>query len=163
MADSKQDFTTVIGPDASFKGEISFESSAKVLGRVEGSIASKDRIHIADGSDCKATVTAKEIAVEGHIEGNCEASDRIEILANGRITGDVVAARMNMAEGASINGYCRIGVSGNGQARTSQTEVKPASGSATSDGSASGGSSSGGSSSGAGQAQKAQPAAAGKK
>ncbi len=131
MAPSEQEFSTIIGPDARVKGEVSFESAAKVLGTLEGSVTGKGKVHVANGSRCKATVTAKEVAVEGHIEGNVEASDRVEIMANGKITGDVVAAKMNMAEGASINGYCRIGVSTDDSSRStssrsaSTTEPKP--------------------------------------
>lgn len=120
---TKEQFETVIGADATFKGELTFDSSANVLGKVEGSINAKGRIHVAKGADCKATVSAKEVAVEGHIDGNVEAEDRVEILANGCITGDVVAARMNMAEGASINGFCRVGVNGAAKSATT-TEVK---------------------------------------
>lgn len=134
MAATTDEFTTIIGKDANFKGELTFEGGAKVLGRFEGSIDSKGKLHIADGSNCKATVSAKEVSVEGHIEGNVEAGDRVEIMANGVITGDVVAARMNMAEGASLNGYCRIGSTGSsngkasaagGSSTSSTTEVKP--------------------------------------
>ena len=129
MADSSQEFATVIGPDASFKGDLRFESAAKVLGRFEGSITSKGKVHVADGSECKATIAAKEIAVEGRIEGNVEAGDRIEIRPTGIVMGDIVAARMIMAEGASINGHCHIGP--NGQATSqgkpaSAAEAKPA-------------------------------------
>lgn len=133
MADAKQDYQTIIGQDARFKGELSFETSANILGNIEGSINSKGRVNVADGSECKATITANEISVEGHVEGNVEAKDRVEIKANGRITGDVVAAKMNMNEGASINGYCRIGVNGQAGANKSgaATEVKPESGSAS--------------------------------
>jgi cytoskeletal protein CcmA (bactofilin family) len=120
MAPSEQEFSTIIGPDARVKGEVSFESAAKLLGTLEGSVTGKGKVHVANGSRCKATVKAKEVAVEGHIEGNVEASDRVEIMANGRITGDVVAAKMNMAEGASINGYCRIGVP-EGEGRSSSS------------------------------------------
>ena len=112
MADSSQEFATIIGADANFKGDLKFESAAKFLGRFEGSISSKGKVHIADGSQCKATIAAKEVAVEGHIEGNVEASDRIEVKPTGIVTGDIIAARMTMAEGASINGYCRIGPNG---------------------------------------------------
>ena len=130
MADSKSEFSTIIGPDAKFKGELEFESAAKVLGRVEGSIASKGRIHIADGSECKATVSAKEVSVEGKVDGNVEAGDLIELCPNGVVVGDIHAARMTMAEGASINGHCRIGPngggSGNGTAKpASAAESKP--------------------------------------
>jgi len=50
-----------------------------------------------------------QLAVEGHIEGNVQATDRVDVKPSGVVTGDIVAARMSMAEGASINGHCRIG------------------------------------------------------
>lgn len=128
MADSSQEkYSTVIGADATFKGELHFESAAKVLGRFEGSITSKGAVQIADGSDCKATISAKEVSVEGRVEGNVEAGDRIEIKPTGIISGDIVAARMTMAEGASINGHCRIGPNGQQTSKAgSTTETKPA-------------------------------------
>lgn len=127
MADTNQEFGTIIGADANFKGELSFDSAAKLLGKFEGAITSKGRVHVADGSNCKATVKAKEISVEGHVEGNVEATERLEVRPKGTIVGDVIAARMVMADGASIEGHCRIGVNGNAAARTTTTtEVKPA-------------------------------------
>lgn len=127
MADSSQDFGTIIGADASFKGEISFDSAAKVLGKFEGSIKAKGKVFIADGSDCKANIEAKEIAIEGAIEGNLEATDRVEVKPTGRVQGDIVAARMTMADGASLDGHVRIGSSGQGgRGARSSTEVKTA-------------------------------------
>ena len=127
---ANQEYGTVLGPDAVFKGELSFDSGAKVLGTFEGSITSKGKVLIASGSACKATITAKEVAVEGVIEGNVEASDRLELMANCRITGDIVAGKMVMADGASIDGYCRIGMNGaapksGGTKATATTETKP--------------------------------------
>ena len=129
MADSSQEFATVIGADAKFKGELEFESAAKVLGRFEGSITSKGKLHIADGCNCKATISAKEIAVEGRIDGNVEGGDRIEVKPTGIVAGDIIAARMTMAEGASIIGHCRIGPNGQGATPgkpVTTTEAKPA-------------------------------------
>lgn len=126
MAESNE-FGTVIGADANFKGDLTFESAAKVLGKFEGSITSKGRIQVSEGADCKATVKAKEISVEGHVEGNIEATDRVELRPKGVITGDITAARMTMADGAAIDGHCRIGVNGQSGARpaSSSAEVKP--------------------------------------
>jgi cytoskeletal protein CcmA (bactofilin family) len=125
MADNNE-FGTVIGADANFKGDLTFDSAAKVLGKFEGSITSKGKVQVADGADCKATVKAKEISVEGHIEGNVEATDRVELRPKGVITGDITAARMTMADGASIDGHCRIGVNGAAsKGATSSAEVKP--------------------------------------
>ncbi len=132
MADNTNttDFGTIIGPDANFKGDLSFDSAAKILGKFEGSISSKGKIHVADGAECKAQVSAKEVAVEGHINGNVEASDRVDLRPKGVITGDITAARMTMADGASLDGHCRIGAGNAGKGSSSSgastSEVKPA-------------------------------------
>ena len=127
MAQSNEEFDTVLGADATFKGDLSFESAAKVLGRFEGTIKAKGRVYVADGSTCKATLIAKEIAVEGLVDGNVEADDRVELKPTGKILGDVVAKRMTMADGATLDGHVRIGFDdegGKGRAG-SMTEMKP--------------------------------------
>lgn len=127
MADTTtNDYATVLGPDATFKGELTFDGAAKILGKFEGEIASKGKVQIAKGSTCKATIEAKEIEVEGKVEGNINAGERFDLKPNGVIRGDIVATRMSMGEGASIDGHVRIGAAAAGGARnTSTTEVKP--------------------------------------
>ena len=126
MADSRAaDFTTILGPDAAFKGDLSFDSAAKLQGRVEGSIKSKGLVLIADGSTCKATVKAAQIAVEGHVVGNVEATERVEIKKSGRISGDIIAARMTMADGASIEGHVQIGLEGKAASAKASVTAEP--------------------------------------
>lgn len=121
MAETSPEYGTILGPDAKFKGDLSFDSAAKMLGHIEGSITSKGKVLIANGCKCRASVKAKEVAIEGFIEGNVEATERVEIKPKGRISGDIVAARMTMADGATIEGHIRIGL-----------EAKPGSGKAAS-------------------------------
>ena len=125
MAESNSEYGTVLGPDATFKGDLTFDSAAKVLGTIEGSVKSKGRILIADGATCKASVTAKEVAIEGLIEGNVHATERVEVKANGRITGDIVAARMTMGDGASIEGHVRIGIDAKTDPTKASTTAEP--------------------------------------
>ena len=128
MASNPGEYATTLGADAVFKGELTFESGARFLGRFEGSVESKGKIMIADGAACHASVSAKEVAVDGVIEGNVDASDRIEVGQSGKVMGDITAARMTMAEGATVNGYCRIGSAaraGAGSKPQAQTETKP--------------------------------------
>lgn len=125
MTTSGEEFTTVIGSDATFKGELTFESSAKLLGKIDGTITAKGRLEVAAGSECKATISAKEVIVQGHIQGNVEAEDLVELKPKGMITGDIIAARMSMAEGAAIDGHCRIGVGSKTAPKKSMAEVKP--------------------------------------
>ena len=113
---SNGEYATVIGPDAVFRGDLEFQSSARVLGRIEGAVTATGKILIAEGSDCQATVKAQDVTVEGTLSGNVEAADRVAVSATGQVHGDIQAARMTMDEGATVNGFCRIGV-GNGTAR----------------------------------------------
>ena len=125
MVDTNSEYTTILGADAKFKGDLSFDSAAKLLGSFEGAIKAKGKIFIADGSNCKASVSATEVAVEGHIQGDVQATERVEILPSGRITGDIIAARMSMADGASIDGHVQIGPNGQSSKASAATEMKP--------------------------------------
>ena len=87
MADGNQEFPTVLGPDAIFKGELTFEKGMRLQGRFEGKINSPGRLHIAKEAKMGADVDAGSIIVEGEVEGNLAASDRIELKSSGALQG----------------------------------------------------------------------------
>ncbi|MCK4873433.1 MAG: polymer-forming cytoskeletal protein [Phycisphaerales bacterium] len=109
MAESNADFGTIIGKDANFKGELSYDGAANILGTIEGSITSKGKLNIASGATCKATIKTGEVTIQGRVEGDIEAAERVDLQASGQLTGDITANRMTMADGASFIGTCRIG------------------------------------------------------
>jgi len=79
-----QEFPTVIGPDASFKGELSFEKGLRLQGKFEGKITTGGRLHIAREAKMQADVEASAIIVEGDVRGNLTAADRIELKQSAR-------------------------------------------------------------------------------
>ena len=68
------DFTTVIGSDAVFKGELAFEKGVRVDGKVEGKITTKGNLAISQAGKLQADVQAGNIVVEGQVNGNLGAS-----------------------------------------------------------------------------------------
>ncbi len=100
---------TIIGPDAMIKGEMSVENRARILGRFEGTIRSKGQVEVADKATCKAVVEAGTLQVDGTVEGNITASDRVQLNATARVTGDLVAAKLVVTEGASFTGHMSVG------------------------------------------------------
>ncbi len=137
MADESQ--ATVIGPDTHIKGEMTFDKSCKLLGSFEGTITAKGELQVAAGATCRAQVEADSITVDGNIEGNVTGREKIQLNAKATITGDVVAARLVVAEGASFSGHVSVGPeavkgggSGGGQQAKSPTgPPDPPSGNAT--------------------------------
>jgi cytoskeletal protein CcmA (bactofilin family) len=113
MADAGgQEFPTILGPDASFKGELSFEKGMRLMGRFEGKINTPGRLHIAKEAKMSADVEAGAIIVEGEVQGNLVASDRIELKQTARYEGDLRASKLVVDEGAIFNGHVSVGPDG---------------------------------------------------
>ena len=110
MADvGNQEFPTVLGPDAVFKGELSFEKGMRLQGRFEGKINSPGRVHVAKEAKLQADVEAGAIIVEGEVKGNLSASERIELKQTARYEGDLRASKLVVDEGAVFNGHVTVG------------------------------------------------------
>jgi cytoskeletal protein CcmA (bactofilin family) len=107
-----------IGKSLVVKGEISGSESLYIDGKVEGSInLPGNRVTVGRNGQVAATIMAREIVVLGKIRGNCQASDRVDIRAEGSLTGDVIAARISIEDGAFFKGGIDI--------RKQGTEAKP--------------------------------------
>jgi cytoskeletal protein CcmA (bactofilin family) len=117
MADANQEFPTTLGPDASFKGELSFEKGLRLQGRFEGKINTPGRLHVAREAKMQADVDAGAILIEGDVKGNLTANDRIELKQSARYEGDLSASKLVVDEGAVFSGHVSVGpeaVKGNG-------------------------------------------------
>lgn len=117
MAESTNgEFPTVLGTDAVFKGELTFQKGVRLLGRFEGEINSKGQLLVAEGATLNGNVKADSIRIDGCVKGNLEAEAKIQLTSSAKVEGDVQAARLEVAEGAVLVGRCMVGV--NGQAKT---------------------------------------------
>ena len=94
-----------IGKSLVIKGEVTGSESLYIDGRVEGSIGlAGNRVTIGRNGVVAANINAREIVVLGKVRGNLTASDRVDIRSDGSLTGDVVAARISIEDGAYFKG-----------------------------------------------------------
>ena len=94
-----------IGKGLFIKGEISGSESLFIDGKVEGSInLTGNRVTVGRNGQVSASIIAREIVVLGKVRGNITASDRVDIRAEGALTGDVIAARISIEDGAFFKG-----------------------------------------------------------
>jgi cytoskeletal protein CcmA (bactofilin family) len=101
---SAQDQAT-IGKSLVIKGEVAGSESLYVDGRIEGSInLPGNRVTVGRNGVVSANITAREIVVLGKVRGNMIASDRVDIRNEGSLTGDVVAQRISIEDGAFFKG-----------------------------------------------------------
>src|SRR4029450_12820861 len=94
-----------IGKSLVIKGEVTGSESLYIDGRVEGSISlAGNRVTVGRNGVVAANINAREIGVLGKVRGNLTASDRVDIRSDGSLTGDVVAARISIEDGAFFKG-----------------------------------------------------------
>ena len=99
---------TRLGKDTVLKGTLKFTRSVQISGRLEGSIDAEGFLYIRDGAEIVADIHAREIVVAGTVRGNIEASQRLEILATGKIFGNVRTAKLRVADGVVFEGKCEM-------------------------------------------------------
>ncbi len=94
-----------IGKGLFIKGEITGSESLYIDGKIEGTInLPGNRLTIGKNGQVNASVNAREIVVLGKVKGNVSATDRVDIRAEGSLTGDVSAARISIEDGAFFKG-----------------------------------------------------------
>lgn len=108
MADTDGELT-IIGADTHIEGKMKFQKGAKVNGRFDGDITGPGELRVSNNATCRANIDAGSVSVDGTIEGNVNAKDRVALNNGGRVKGDIVAAKMVMAEGASLFGQVAVG------------------------------------------------------
>jgi cytoskeletal protein CcmA (bactofilin family) len=84
-------------------------------------------VTVGRNGSVSANISAREVVVLGKVKGNLSASDRVDIRSEGSLTGDVVAQRISIEDGAFFKGGIDIRKPG-------QTEAGKAAASGTSAG-----------------------------
>lgn len=95
---------TVIGPGITIEGEVTSDDAVVVGGVVRGKLQIDGPLTVESNGLVEADIGAQSVSIGGSVTGNVTASDRVDLLAGGRLIGDVKAARLTIADGASFKG-----------------------------------------------------------
>lgn len=98
-----------IGKSVVVKGQISSREDLYVDGELEGTVELYEhRLTIGPNGKLQANVKAREVVVLGSIQGNIEATDKIDIRKDARLVGDIKTARIIIEDGAYFKGSIDI-------------------------------------------------------
>src|SRR3989442_14787810 len=93
--------TTLIGTSIVIKGELSCGEDLYIDGQGEGTIDPKgNRLTIGPNGRVKANVTACAVVVQGKLEGNIQASDRVDLKQSAVVMVNIATHRISIDEGA---------------------------------------------------------------
>jgi cytoskeletal protein CcmA (bactofilin family) len=94
----------VIGAKTTVKGEITGDEDVLVEGAVEGQVRISRDLRVAASGSVRANVEANSVIVSGELLGDCTAAVRVDIQSTGRLTGNIRAPKIVIAEGAVFRG-----------------------------------------------------------
>ena len=98
-----------IGKSVVVKGELSGSEDLYLDGEVEGSIELRSHsLTIGPNGRVKANVSAKEVVIQGKVEGNIRGTDRVELRKSAVLNGDISTQRIVIEDGAFFKGSIDI-------------------------------------------------------
>jgi cytoskeletal protein CcmA (bactofilin family) len=102
-------------------GQLAFEGSVRIDGSVEGEIRCLETLTIGEGAEVRARISSRVVIIRGKVEGNVTAKDKVELLAPGRLFGNVSTPRLIITEGVVFDGDCSMGAAKEGGVASSKS------------------------------------------
>lgn len=108
MAFKKKQEEKILDVDASMQGSLSFRDpvNLRINGKFEGNMDTKGNLTIGQTAVVLADITGDNIIIGGRIKGKIIAKERLTLLPSAVVEGDIYPAKLNIAEGAILDGRC---------------------------------------------------------
>jgi len=100
---------SIIGPGMTVVGDCQTEGTVRIEGVVEGSIRAGKAVVIGKQGKVRGDIHTQDAVVSGHVTGTLVAESRLELQATCQIDGEVRTRRMQLEEGAVLNGTVEMG------------------------------------------------------
>lgn len=98
-----------IGKSVIIKGQILSREDLYLDGEMEGTVeVPEHRLTIGPHAKLQAGIRAREVVVLGSVNGNVEASEKIDIRKDARLTGDIKTGGIIIEDGAYFKGSIDI-------------------------------------------------------
>ena len=101
--------TALIGTGIYVNGDISGSENLVIEGKVEGKIdLAGSQVQIGESGKVAADIIAKNVKVDGTLQGDVDGKERVVISKSGRVRGNITAPRVMLEDGAVFKGSIDI-------------------------------------------------------
>jgi len=99
---------TVIGPQTHVEGDIRFSGGLHIDGTIKGNLVAEPGtetvLTVSEKGRIEGDVRVPNLILNGSVQGDVYASERVELASHARVTGNVYYNLIEMAMGAEVNG-----------------------------------------------------------
>lgn len=89
-------------------GELRFEASFRVDGRLTGSVESEGDLIVGEAGEVDGEVRAGQVFVSGTVRGTIHALRRVQIAASGKVFAEIDTPSLVIEDGATFEGHCSM-------------------------------------------------------
>ncbi|HEY6470786.1 MAG TPA: polymer-forming cytoskeletal protein [Candidatus Dormibacteraeota bacterium] len=112
----------VLGPRDSLVGTLSVDGDVRIEGSLEGEVSATGEIAVQSTGTARAQIAARDIVINGTVDGSAVAQELMSIGDSAIVTGEVRSARLRVDEGANVNATISMSASDAPPARRSHDE-----------------------------------------
>lgn len=100
---------SIIGPGMRIVGDLETDGTVRVEGHVDGSVRAGKAVVVGKEGFIKGDIETQDAVFSGRVLGRVVAESRLELQATARVEGEVHARRMQLEDGAVLNGTIQMG------------------------------------------------------
>lgn len=105
---SADDIASHLCQGTEVNGELTFTHGLRVDGVVRGKVRSEALLEIGPAGKVEAQIEVRKVLIRGEFRGAIHASDRVEILKDGKVYGDIFSPCLIIEAGAFFEGQCNM-------------------------------------------------------
>ena len=103
---------SIIGAGMTLDGDSETDGSLRVEGTIRGNIRAGKSVVIGKDGLVDGSIFTQDAVVAGRVSGGIHAVSRLELLATSEVSGEIEAPRMQVEDGAKVQGQVAVGESG---------------------------------------------------
>jgi cytoskeletal protein CcmA (bactofilin family) len=109
---------SIIGAGMSLLGDTETDGSLRIEGTVRGNVRAGKSVVIGKDGLVDGSIFTQDAVIAGRVSGGIHALSRLELQASSVVAGEIEAPRMQVEEGASVQGQVAVG-----EAQTTPTQA----------------------------------------
>ncbi len=110
--------TSVVAADTIWRGDMESNGDVHIHGQFQGTITARTDIFVSEDAEADATLIANAVVIAGNVKGVIRAATRLEVLPQGRISGEIIAPTVVAHDGSRVNATVRMTLTAEEQAGT---------------------------------------------
>jgi len=99
---------TVLSNEIKLEGRLHSSTNIRFDGEMIGDVSTDGDLAVGEHGRIKGNVTGRNVVAGGTIQGNVQTTGRLEILATGKVYGDIVVGSLIIDEGGILRGKSAV-------------------------------------------------------